>query len=148
MTAGFGPFCLRRVLSTATLTRPARPAAPSAPASRTEAGGAGSVQRPRVLGPYAGYVGYFVGTGLISGGLVHHPLDPARYAKVALAGVAVFLAATVLNDVVLAGQRASRTGVLRLVSASLLLSLGIGMLSGGIQHFADFPARSAVLVPG
>ncbi len=50
--------------------------------------------------------GYFLGAGLISGGLVHYPLDPARYAKVALAGVAVFLAATVLNDVVLAGQRA------------------------------------------
>lgn len=33
------------------------------------------------------------------------------------------------------------------IGASLLLSFGIGMLSGGLQHFDDFPARGAVLVP-
>lgn len=34
-----------------------------------------------------------------------------------------------------------------IVAASLMLSFGIGMLSGGLQHFDDFPARGAVLVP-
>ncbi|UUU44306.1 hypothetical protein [Streptomyces sp. NBC_00162] len=33
------------------------------------------------------------------------------------------------------------------IGSSLLLSFGIGMLSGGLQHFDDFPARGAVLVP-
>lgn len=98
-------------------------------------------------GPYLGYVGYFVGAGLISGGIVHYTLDPARYALFAAAGVAVFLLATVCNEVLLPAATLPRTQLVRVVSGSLVLSLGIGMLSGGIQHFSDFPARSAVLVP-
>lgn len=31
------------------------------------------------LAPLLGYVGYFVGAGLISGGIVHYTLDPTRY---------------------------------------------------------------------
>ena len=101
----------------------------------------------RVLRPYLGYVGYFVGAGLISGGIVHQPLDPARYTTIALAGVAVFLAATVLNEFVLAPERPTGLRAVRLILASLALSLGIGMLSGGIQHFSDFPERAAILIP-
>ena len=104
-------------------------------------------QRGRVLGPYLGYVGYFVGAGLISGGIVHQPLDPARYTTIALVGVGVFLAATVLNEFVLAPKRPTGLRAARLIVASLALSLGIGMLSGGIQHFSDFPERAAVLIP-
>lgn len=37
--------------------------------------------------------------------------------------------------------------MLIVIGSSLLLSFGIGMLSGGLQHFDDFPARGAVLVP-
>ncbi len=33
------------------------------------------------------------------------------------------------------------------MGASLLLSFGIGMLSGGLQHFEDFPSRAATLIP-
>ncbi|MET8326305.1 hypothetical protein [Streptomyces sp. NPDC005181] len=96
---------------------------------------------------YLGYVGYFVGAGLISGAVVHHPLDPARYTRIALYGVLVFLAATILNDIVLASHRPRLPRMLVLIGASLLLSFGIGMLSGGLQHFDDFPSRGAVLVP-
>ena len=101
----------------------------------------------RVMRPYLGYVGYFVGAGLISGGIVHQPLDPARYTTIALAGVGVFLAATVLNEFVLAAERPTGLRAVRLIVASLALSLGIGMLSGGIQHFSDFPERAAILIP-
>ena len=104
-------------------------------------------QHDQVLGPYLGYVGYFVGAGLISGGIVHQPLDPARYTTIALAGVGVFLAATVLNEFVLAPERPTGLRAVRLILASLALSIGIGMLSGGIQHFSDFPERAAVLIP-
>ncbi|MET7714456.1 hypothetical protein [Streptomyces sp. NPDC005407] len=96
---------------------------------------------------YLGYVGYFVGAGLISGAVVHHPLDPARYTRIAVYGVLVFLAATVLNEIVLAHHRPRLPRMLVVIGASLLLSFGIGMLSGGLQHFDDFPARGAVLVP-
>jgi glucose dehydrogenase len=123
-------------VTSATLTRPA-----------TAVGPAGGEARTPLMRPYLGYVGYFVGAGLISGGIVHYPLDPARYALVAVAGVVLFVAATVLNEVVLPRTRPHLAGVARLVTASLLLSLGIGMLSGGIQHFLDFPARGALLVP-
>jgi hypothetical protein len=34
-----------------------------------------------------------------------------------------------------------------LITTSLLLSFGIGMLSGGIQHFTDFPDRATILIP-
>ena len=99
------------------------------------------------LGPYVGYAGYFVGAGLISGGIVHYPLEPARYGQLAAVGVVVFAVATVFNEFVLAAERPARSRMLRLVGASLLLSMGIGMLSGGIQHFSDFPQRAATLVP-
>ncbi|HET6355462.1 hypothetical protein [Streptomyces sp.] len=96
---------------------------------------------------YLGYVGYFVGAGLISGAVVHHPLDPARYTRIALYGVLVFLAATVINEFILARERPGLPRMLVVIGASLLLSFGIGMLSGGLQHFDDFPARGAVLIP-
>ncbi|MGW6707988.1 hypothetical protein ACWGDE_24280 [Streptomyces sp. NPDC054956] len=96
---------------------------------------------------YLGYVGYFVGAGLISGAVVHHPLDPDRYSRIALYGALVFLAATVLNEFLLTRERPGPVRTAVVIGSSLLLSFGIGMLSGGLQHFDDFPARGAVLVP-
>ncbi|MGW7102891.1 hypothetical protein [Streptomyces sp. NPDC054838] len=96
---------------------------------------------------YLGYVGYFVGAGLISGAVVHHPLDPDRYTRIAGYGALVFLAATVLNEFLLTRERPGPARMLVVIGSSLLLSFGIGMLSGGLQHFDDFPTRGAVLVP-
>ncbi|MFE9637128.1 hypothetical protein [Streptomyces sp. NPDC006463] len=104
-------------------------------------------RRRSLAARYLGYVGYFVGAGLISGAVVHHPLDPARYTRIALYGAAVFLAATILNEFLLTRERPGLPRMLVVIGASLTLSFGIGMLSGGLQHFDDFPARGAVLVP-
>lgn len=104
-------------------------------------------RKKALLARYLGYVGYFVGAGQISGGVVHHPLDPPRYTMVAVIGVGVFLAATLLNEYFLAEEKPARTRMVQVMGASLLLSFGIGMLSGGLQHFEDFPDRAAVLVP-
>ncbi|WP_128377282.1 hypothetical protein [Streptomyces cavernae] len=130
--------------------------APSAPQQHTE-GGRAAARRARsrhrarkpapLAGRYIGYVLYFVGAGLISGAVVHHPLDPARYTKIAIIGVLVFLAATVVNEFLLATERPALPRAILVIAASLLLSFGIGMLSGGLQHFQDFPDRGAVLVP-
>ncbi len=100
-----------------------------------------------LLARYLGYVGYFVGAGLISGAVVHHPLDPDRYTRIAGYGVLVFLAATLLNEYILAEEKPALPRMVQVMGASLLLSFGIGMLSGGLQHFDDFPARGAMLVP-
>ncbi|WP_405638863.1 hypothetical protein [Streptomyces sp. NBC_00019] len=104
-------------------------------------------KRPPLLGDYLGYAATFVGAGLISGAIVHHPLDPDRYTLIAVIGAAVFLCATVLNEFVLTRSRPSVAKVCGVVAASLALSFGIGMLSGGLQHFEDFPERAAMLIP-
>ncbi|MDX3458717.1 hypothetical protein PV396_43500 [Streptomyces sp. ME02-8801-2C] len=104
-------------------------------------------KRQPLLGNYLGYAATFVGAGLISGAIVHHPLDPARYTVIAVIGAVVFLCATVLSEFVLTKQRPNASRVLGLVAASLALSFGIGMLSGGLQHFEDFPERGAMLIP-
>lgn len=130
--------------------------APSTPQPNPEGGRAAArrarkrhrARRPAPLaGRYIGYVLYFVGAGLISGAVVHHPLDPARYTKIAVIGVVVFLVATVVNEFLLTADRPTLPRAILVIVASLLLSFGIGMLSGGLQHFEDFPARGAVLVP-
>ncbi|WP_171134092.1 MFS transporter [Streptomyces gossypiisoli] len=104
-------------------------------------------KRTPVIGDYLGYATTFVGAGLISGAVVHHPLDPDRYTVIALVGAAVFLGATLLNEFLLKRQRPSASKVVAIVLASLALSFGIGMLSGGMQHFEDFPERAAMLIP-
>ncbi|MEU4062657.1 hypothetical protein AB0F25_09510 [Streptomyces wedmorensis] len=122
----------------------------SAPEGRAATRRADRSRRKRkqpLAGRYIGYVLYFVGAGLISGAVVHHPLDPARYTVVAVVGVLVFLVATLVNEFLLAQDRPPLGRGLMVIGASLLLSFGIGMLSGGLQHFEDFPARAAVLVP-
>ncbi|GAA3816611.1 hypothetical protein ACFS5L_06235 [Streptomyces phyllanthi] len=81
------------------------------------------------------------------GAIVHHPLDPTRNTLIAVIGAAVFLCATVLNEFVLTRSRPSPAKVCGVVAASLALSFGIGMLSGGLQHFEDFPERAAMLIP-
>ncbi|MET9514341.1 hypothetical protein [Streptomyces sp. NPDC002994] len=96
---------------------------------------------------YLGYVGYYVGAGLISGAVVHHPMDPTRYSIIAGSGVLVFLVATVLNDIVLATEKPALSRMVRVLGTSTMLSFGLGMLSGGMQHFADLPDRCAVLIP-
>ncbi|MEU0042739.1 hypothetical protein [Streptomyces werraensis] len=106
-----------------------------------------AAKRTPLFGDYLGYASTFVGAGLISGAIVHHPLDPARYTVIAVIGAFVFLFATVLNEFVLKKQRPGAAKVLGIVIASLALSFGIGMLSGGLQHFEDFPERAAMLIP-
>ncbi|MEV6957093.1 hypothetical protein [Streptomyces sp. NPDC051183] len=124
------------------------PTPPGTPAAGRAARRKARSSRKRSLAArYLGYVGYFVGAGLISGAVVHHPLDPDRYTRIAVYGALVFLAATVLNEFLLTRERPGLPRMLVVIGSSLLLSFGIGMLSGGLQHFDDFPARGAVLVP-
>lgn len=103
--------------------------------------------RFRVLAvPFIGYLLYFVGIGQIAGGVVHYPIDPSYFTMMALIGVAVFLAGTWLNEVVLPTARPPASKIARLVAASVVLSIGVGGVSGGVQHFMQFPSRSSVLI--
>jgi hypothetical protein len=101
----------------------------------------------RVLRPYLVYVFLFVGAGMVSGGVVHYPLNESFYGILAALGGIVFVIGSLANEL-LNGQGLPKAGALfSLIVTSLLLSFGIGMLSGGIQHFTDFPSRAANLVP-
>ena len=104
-----------------------------------------------MIGDYLGYATTFVGAGLISGAVVHHPLDSDRYTMIAAVAAGFFLCATLLNEFVLKRQRPSASSAVAIVLASLALSfgigIGIGMLNGGLQHFEDFPERAAMLIP-
>ncbi|MEU9109929.1 hypothetical protein AB0D54_37515 [Streptomyces xanthophaeus] len=122
---------------------------PPAPAQPTRSQRRSNSRRESASLPwrYLGYVGYYVGAGLISGAVVHHPMAPTRYSMIAASGVLVFLLATVLNDLILASERQPLSRILRVLGTSTMLSFGLGMLSGGMQHFADLPERCAVLIP-
>lgn len=96
--------------------------------------------------PFIGYLLYFVGIGQIAGGVVHYPIDPSYFTVMAIIGVFVFLAGTWLNEVVLPTVRPPGRKIARLVSASVVLSIGVGGVSGGIQHFMQYPSRSSILI--
>jgi len=106
-----------------------------------------STGRPAVLLPFMGYLFYFVGIAQMSGGLVHYPLDPPRYTALAGVGLAIFLTGTIINEVVLRSPRPTALQAARVISTGIVLALGLGMVSGGAQHFEDFPQRSTVLIP-
>lgn len=102
-------------------------------------------RKPLVL-PFIGYLLYFVGIGQIAGGVVHYPIDPSYFTRMALIGVVVFLAGTWINEVMLAPVRPSAARTARLVSGSAVLAIGVGGVSGGAQHFLDFPQRATMLI--
>ena len=105
---------------------------------------------PSGPGLYARYIGamlYFMGAALIAGAVVHYPIDPPQYTVICVVGAFVFLLGTVFNELVLAPERPNLTGALLLVVFSLLLSFGVGLVGGGIQHFTQLPERSALMTP-
>lgn len=105
------------------------------------------IPKVRVLRPYLVYVLLFVGAGMVSGGVVHYPLNENFYGILAALGGIVFAFGSLANELLSGKGLPKPAALFSLIITSLLLSFGIGMLSGGIQHFTDFPARAAVLVP-
>lgn len=99
-----------------------------------------------VFFPYVSYVSLFLGMGLISGALVHMPVDPLLYTWIMISGIILFGFASFMSDI---RQQPNLTpaGVVRALFLSLLLSVGIGMMTGGIQHFSDNPEWSVLMIP-
>ncbi|MCX5583120.1 MULTISPECIES: hypothetical protein [Streptomyces] len=96
---------------------------------------------------YSGQMLYFLGAALIAGAVVHYPINPPLYAIICVVGAFVFLLGTIVNEFVLADERPVLSQAVSLVAFSLLLSFGVGMVGGGIQHFEQFPERSAWMTP-
>ena len=101
-----------------------------------------------VFKPYFSYLIMFLGMGLISGSVVHAAQEDMRQYALALMGIGAVLFAlgSYLNEVLF------KTGilgdnVLRYVLLSLLLAIGVGMVSGTMQHFFDTPVFASYLAP-
>ena len=103
--------------------------------------------QPSIYARYVGAMLYFVGAALIAGAVVHYPIDPPVYTVICVVGALVFLLGTVVNEFVFAAERPALGRAVSLVTFSLLLSFGVGLLGGGIQHFEQFPERSAAMTP-
>jgi hypothetical protein len=103
----------------------------------------------RVLLPFVLYVALYLGVALAGGAVVHLPLDPARYLLLGGIGVLIFILASVADARrrVAAGLEGPGGGLGSFIGWSVLLSIGLGMLSGSIQHFLDFPHYAAALLP-
>ncbi|WP_341211926.1 hypothetical protein [uncultured Limimaricola sp.] len=101
-----------------------------------------------VFKPYFSYLTMFLGMGLISGSIVHAAQPDMRvYALVLMAiGAVLFAFGSYLNEVLF------KTGILgdnvvKYVLVSLLLAVGIGMVSGAAQHFNDTPIFASYSAP-
>ncbi len=97
---------------------------------------------------FASYLALFVGTGFISGAIVHSGdvNQIPKYALIGIVGVSLFLVGSSIQEFVL-NKNTQKTGIIKFFFFSLLLSIGIGMISGGTQHFSDFPVYSSFLIP-
>lgn len=127
-------------MSTITTSAPERTTAPEPTRRKRTA-------QPSIYARYVGAMLYFVGAALIAGAVVHYPIDPPVYTVICVVGALVFLLGTVVNEFVFAAQRPALGRAISLVTFSLLLSFGVGLLGGGIQHFEQFPERSAAMTP-
>lgn len=101
----------------------------------------------KVTLPYLVYLMYFLGVGFLSGAIVHYPVNPGLYGGIGVVGVVIFTLASTLNEWITNKRHLLHAGVLRIVLYSLILSIGLGMISGGIQHFIDFPVYASYLIP-
>ncbi|MXV20024.1 hypothetical protein [Deinococcus xianganensis] len=106
-----------------------------------------SVRRHLLL-PFLAYFLMLASTSFIAGGFNHLGLGEhvPYYLGLAVLGVVCFTAGNYLQEFVL--RRAARPANLpRFLLVSFVLSVGIGMVTGGVQHFLDNPAYSAALIP-
>ncbi len=98
---------------------------------------------------YFSYLILFLGTGFISGAIVHsgNIKDIPKYLVIGIIGVALFIAGSFVQEYIVNKDTSKSNNRFQFFVFSLLLSLGIGMISGGTQHFTDFPSYSSILIP-
>lgn len=93
---------------------------------------------------YISHVLRYVGVGLISGSIVHLGTLGGGYTKYAILiamGIAAFIAGTLLE------KKESENSLTLYIVISVIMSIGVGMVSGGTQHYLDGPVYAAFLIP-
>lgn len=102
----------------------------------------------RVFAPYGNFILLFIGAGFISGGIVHLGEGINWWdGSLLLLGIVLFVLGSYLQEVFYHQKNLQEEGVLAFLGYSLLLSIGVGMASGGTQHFIDTPGYSSLLIP-
>lgn len=89
----------------------------------------------------------FIGNGFLSGSIVHLPLDPIRYGIIGSVGIVIFMLSFVTNERKQSTASHNEFSLVRTIVFSLMLAIGIGMMSGGVQHFTDVPDYASKLIP-
>lgn len=92
---------------------------------------------------FVSYLSRYVGIGLISGSIVHAGTlggGSLRYIILISIGALLFMFGTFL-------ETKKEVLTTRFIVTSVLLSMGVGMVSGGTQHFIDGPLYAAFLIP-
>jgi hypothetical protein len=98
---------------------------------------------------WACYLAYFIGVSFQSGGIVHYSLDPGRYGKLIAIGAVIFVIGAISSDLISKESRlrdSGPSGFITFIASSLVLSIGVGMIGGSVQHFNDIPGRAPIYV--
>lgn len=101
----------------------------------------------KMISMYIVYVVYFLGVGMTSSGIVLMPFNAVRYSIILAIGLFLFSAGSFINEFIIDRKQASLAKILKLVTFSLTLAIGIGMISGGISHFKESPVYASYLIP-
>ncbi|WP_172970968.1 hypothetical protein [Bacillus sp. THAF10] len=75
------------------------------------------------------------------------PIEPVRYSIILIFGSILFISASFVNEYFVEKKEMNFSQAVKLLFFSLLLSLGVGMVSGGIQHFGDLGGYAVILIP-
>lgn len=102
----------------------------------------------RQIGRYLAFVGMFVGAGFISGSIVHLGEGFNLWdLSMLVVGVLFFLVSTCVQEFIFSKKNIKDVKIIQFILYSLVISIGVGMASGGTQHFVDTPVYSSYLIP-
>ena len=100
------------------------------------------------LQKYAAFIALFIGTGFMAGSIVHFGEGVTTWdVSVLVLGIILFVIGSYIQEKERGGENLVGGKFLPFILLSSVLSLGVGMASGGVQHFIDTPGYSAVLIP-
>ena len=86
----------------------------------------------------------YTGISFIAGSVTHGAFTGQRSIITAMLGVVFFVLGTVLEKT---GESEKPQSLTRLLLIGIFGSVGLGLFTGGLQHFPDSPDRSAWVVP-
>lgn len=88
----------------------------------------------------------YIGVGFISGAISHGFFTAWRSVMMAALGVLLFIIATYIQEVKIKKTDLTKALIISLFTG-LIFSLGVGLVSGWLQHFLDSPERSIRIIP-